>query len=116
MNEKFEYQGYWWLPGADEDKVPGILKFDPGNRATLDLLGSLKGLKGVIDPREPEILLGLSSDGKLVTLKDCGRTGVPPLERFFRESDEPSSTSYLVAEELFSPPQRTVRVASANRT
>jgi hypothetical protein len=36
--------------------------------------------------------------------------------RFFGESDEPSSDSYLVAEELFNPPQRTVRVASADQT
>ena len=34
MNEKFEYQGYWWLPGADEDGVPGILKFDPDGGGT----------------------------------------------------------------------------------
>lgn len=74
MNEKFEYQGYWWLPGAGEDKVPGILKFDPDNGATLNLLGSLKGFEGLIDPLDPEIILGLSSDGKLITLKDCGRT------------------------------------------
>lgn len=73
MNEKFEYQGYWWLPSADEEKVPGILKFDPEDGASLDLLGSLKGLKGVIDPLEPEIILGLSADGKLITLQDCGK-------------------------------------------
>jgi len=74
LNEKFEYQGYWWLPSADEEKVPGILKFDPEDGASLDLLGSLKGLKGVIDPLEPEIILGLSADGKLITLQDCGKT------------------------------------------
>jgi hypothetical protein len=74
LNEKFEYQGYWWLPGADEDEVPGILKFDPDDGATLDLLGSLKGLEGVIDLLEPEIILGRSSNGKLITLKDCERT------------------------------------------
>lgn len=74
MNEGFQYQGHWWLPGADEDRVPGILKFDPDEGATLDLMGSLKGLEGIIDPLEPEMILGLSSDGKLVTLKDCGRT------------------------------------------
>ncbi|HZC83249.1 MAG TPA: hypothetical protein VE194_02395 [Rubrobacter sp.] len=32
------------LPGADEDEVPGILKFDPDDGATLDLLGSWLGL------------------------------------------------------------------------
>jgi hypothetical protein len=43
--------------------VPGILKFDPDDGATLDLLGSLKGLKGVIDPLEPEIILGSRRTG-----------------------------------------------------
>lgn len=74
MNETFEYQGYWWLSGADEDKVPGILKFDPDEGASLELMGSLKGLEGIVDPFEPEIILGLSSEGKHVTLKGCGKT------------------------------------------
>lgn len=74
MNEAFRYEGYWWLPGADQNSVPGTLKFDPGKGASLDLMGSLKGLEGVVDPFEPGIIQGLSSDGKLVTLKDCGRT------------------------------------------
>ena len=76
--------------------MPGILKFDPGNGAIiLDLLGSLKGLKGVIDPHESEIILGLSSDGKLVTLKDCGRTlGNLAIGRGF-------STSSFAVNEIF---------------
>jgi len=74
IDKKFEYQGYWWLPDRPEERTPGILKFDPDYGATLDLLGSLKGLEGVVDPLEPEIVLGLTSGGKSVTLKDCGRT------------------------------------------
>jgi len=53
LNDGFEYQGTWWLPGADIHKVPGILKFDPDAGATLNLLGSLKGLAGVTDPLTP---------------------------------------------------------------
>jgi ApeA N-terminal domain 1 len=95
LNEKFEYQGYWGLPGADEDEVPGTLKFDPDEGATLNLLGSLKGLRGVIDPLEPEIILGRSSDGKLVTLKDCGRSlGNLAIGRGF-------STSSFAVNEIF---------------
>ncbi len=74
MNEKFEYRGYWWLPDSPEERAPGILTFDPDEGATLELLGSLKGLKGVVDTLEPEIILGLSSDGKSITLKECGKT------------------------------------------
>lgn len=60
--------------GAGEDKVPGILTFDPDDGATLDLLGSLKGLEDATDTFDPEIILGLSSNGRLITLKGCGRT------------------------------------------
>ncbi len=74
MNEKFEYRGYWWLPDSPEERAPGILMFDPDEGATLELLGSLKGLEGVVDSLEPEIILGLSSDGKSITLKECGKT------------------------------------------
>jgi hypothetical protein len=37
-------------------------------------MGSLQGLEGFTEPFEPEIIYGLSSDGKLITLKDCGKT------------------------------------------
>ena len=37
-------------------------------------MGFLKGMEGIVDPFEPQIVLGLSSDGKDITLKDCART------------------------------------------
>lgn len=73
LNDGFEYQGHWWLPGEDGHKVPGILKFDPDDRATLNLLGSLEGVEGVTELLEPEIILGLSSDGKFITCTIAGR-------------------------------------------
>lgn len=54
--------------------MPGILKFDPDDRATLNLLGSLEGVEGVTELLEPEIILGLSSDGKFITLHHCRQT------------------------------------------
>ena len=74
MDRGFQYEGYWWLPDASDDKVPGLLKFDPDEGASLDLFGSLKDVEGIVDPLEPEIILGLSSEGKLLTLKDCAKT------------------------------------------
>ena len=57
MDEKsqFQYEGYWWLPGASDNRVPGILWFDPDEGASLDLMGSLKGLEGIVNPLDPEI-------------------------------------------------------------
>ncbi len=54
--------------------MPGILKFDPNEGTTLDLMGSLKGMEGIVEPIEPEIVLGLTSEGKDITLKDCAKT------------------------------------------
>jgi hypothetical protein len=50
------------------------LEFDPDRGASLRLMGSLQGLEGITEPLEPEIIQGLSSDGKLITLRDCGQT------------------------------------------
>jgi len=74
LDGEFEYQGYWWLPGAHEDEVPASSSSTPTDGATLDLLGSLNGLEGVTDTFDPKIILGLSSNGRIITLKDCGRT------------------------------------------
>jgi hypothetical protein len=41
MEKSAEYQGYWWLPDEPEEEVPGTLKFDPNEGASLNLLGSL---------------------------------------------------------------------------
>ena len=50
------------------------MSFDPDEGATLNLMSSPKGLEGIVDPLEPEVILGLPSDGKPITLKGCGRT------------------------------------------
>ncbi len=41
--------------GAGDDRVLGILRFDPDEGASLDLMGSLKGLEGIVNPLDPEI-------------------------------------------------------------
>jgi hypothetical protein len=73
--EEFEYQGYWWLPDEPEDKVPGTLKFDPIEGTTLNLLGVLEGLEGLQTAPQPALILGMSSDGRSITLQDCSRIG-----------------------------------------
>ena len=42
MEEGFEYQGHWWAPEEPDEKLPGILRFDPEEGATLSLFGSLR--------------------------------------------------------------------------
>ncbi len=74
--EEFEFEGLWWLPETPEARVPGTLRFSPDSGATLDLLGSLKepGNHFAALERElvqPEVILGVSSKGKPVTLWGC---------------------------------------------
>jgi hypothetical protein len=72
--EEFEHQGFWWLPGKPEEQVPGTLKFDPDEGATLSLLGSLDNQMQFGTPFDPELVLGISSGGKLITLQGCVQT------------------------------------------
>lgn len=73
--EQFEYQGFWWLPQAPEERVPGTLTFDPVKGATLSLLGSFeKGLGNRHVLLQPQLILGFSSKGKPITLLGCAET------------------------------------------
>lgn len=40
--DQFEYAGHWWLPGKEENKVSGTLKFSMDG-ITLELIGSING-------------------------------------------------------------------------
>ena len=41
MNDHYEVRGHWWLPGREDKKIPGDLKFDPESGGTLTLMGAL---------------------------------------------------------------------------
>lgn len=74
--EELEFEGLWWLPETPEARVPGTVGFSPDSGASLDLLDSLKepGNQFAALERElvqPEVILGVSSKGKPVTLWDC---------------------------------------------
>lgn len=71
MRERFEHQGLWWLPDKPDDRIPGTLKFDPIDGAILNLMGSLKDLEDFTNVVRPALILGLLSNGKAVTLRDC---------------------------------------------
>jgi hypothetical protein len=75
VEERFEFRGIWWLPDDPETQVAGILAFDPDEGASLELLGSFK--KNVEDLGAylgTKLMLGLSSNGKAITLRDCFET------------------------------------------
>ena len=69
MMDKFEYEGIWWLPDEPEKQVSGTLRFTPNEGAILDLIGSFKDIKEI-----NKIILGISSNGKNITLHKCFET------------------------------------------
>jgi len=74
MIEEFEYKGIWWLPDKPQEKISGTFKFTPNEGAVLELIGSFKDITGMNKMLKPEIILGISSDGKNVTLHKCFET------------------------------------------
>jgi len=71
MTEKFEIIGEWFLPTDRNNRVHGTLTFDPQNGTDLELYGSLEGDNFLPEFIDQEIILGLTSDSKEVTLYNC---------------------------------------------
>jgi len=67
----FEYDGIWWLPENPDKQVSGKLKFHPVKGLELQLIGSFKGLKSLNIFLQPSIILGITSNGKMITLYKC---------------------------------------------
>lgn len=68
MIESFEYKGLWWLPENQENKISGTLKFNPEEGPILELIGSFNELPELSAQPPPEIVLGITSNGKKITL------------------------------------------------
>lgn len=74
MTDKFEIKGEWFLPTDKTNRVHGVLTFDPQDKTTLELYGSLNGDNFFPEFKDQEIILGLTSDSKQVTLHKCYMT------------------------------------------
>lgn len=89
----FEVEGEWWLPGREDRKVAGVLRFDPDAGAELRLIGTFRSPYEEGDPRqEPDgtTVIEVSTEtierdgtyprihgianGKQYTLEDCFRS------------------------------------------
>lgn len=69
--EEFEYNGMWWLPENPENKICGVLKFHPVKSTNLELIGSFRESKKLSTFLNPDIILGITSNGKIITLYRC---------------------------------------------
>lgn len=74
--DTIEYWGEWWIPVEDdegwqptdaEDRISGVLEFDPSNGGELDLMGTLTGVAG--SSADIETIHGKTKDGEFVTLR-----------------------------------------------
>lgn len=70
MKDAFEYKGYWWLPDAEGNKLPGTLSFSQEDGAHLEIVGVF-GTEQNKRIEEPTIILGMIQQGKPITLFKC---------------------------------------------
>ncbi|WP_366183524.1 HEPN domain-containing protein [Flavobacterium ovatum] len=95
---KFEIQGLWFLPENKEKRVPGTLRFDPVEGATLELIGSFDDF-GILHRKhqsEAFIILGLSINSEYITLYNC--FNVARRGQTYRKGNEsgPAFEKYIV--------------------
>jgi len=71
------FEGRWWIPDSPEKQCRGTLTFTPAEGANLNLIDSFADIKNLTEPLHYEVILGVTWDGKKVTLYDCfGSTSV----------------------------------------
>ena len=73
MLDSIEWKGYFFLPENKEEKLPGILKFDPSEGIAVDLFGSFDSYAN-IPSNKKNVMLGITSEGKEITLVNCFET------------------------------------------
>jgi hypothetical protein len=69
--ENFEFNGVWWLPENPDKKVSGTLKFSSDETTVLQLIGSFKEITEINVVKNHNLILGLTSEGKEITLFKC---------------------------------------------
>lgn len=42
LDESAEWAGLWWLPETPDDKIPGVLRYEPGGGPVLSLIGAFE--------------------------------------------------------------------------
>lgn len=71
MNTNFQLTGEWFLPSAKEKRISGILSFESNEASSLKLFGSFNNIEFLRTLNNEEIIQGITSDSKQVTLYGC---------------------------------------------
>lgn len=96
MKDKFEIIGEWFLPKNKKNRVHGTLTFDPQDGTYLEIYGILEGDNFFPEFKDQEIILGLTSDSKQVTLYGCFMTKTGGATLVQGEESGKPSTSYSI--------------------
>jgi len=81
MVDKFELNGFWFMPQDPNNKVAGTLHFTPNEKIVLELIGSFEGSLAYIEAmanrtdKAEDVIWGESSGGQRVTLLNCHTFG-----------------------------------------
>ena len=71
ITDKYIKTGYFWLPGKEDIKIPGVLSIIDGGEAELEIIGHFHGIESFNSPDNLERILGLVEGDGLVTLDNC---------------------------------------------
>lgn len=96
MTERFRITGEWFLPTNTENRIHGILSFDPIEGTELELYGSLSGDKFLPEFINQDIILGITSNSEQITLFSCNMIKSDGANLVVEgESGKPSTTYYI---------------------
>lgn len=93
IKEKYNRSGYFWLPGKEERKIPGMLSITDGGKIELETLGLFEdSLKHLNENTKIDRIIGhVEKDGP-VTIEDCFYT-----KKTFSFGDSNISRSKIIA-------------------
>jgi hypothetical protein len=105
LDESGEWAGLWWLPDEPDDRVPGVLRYDPEGGAVLSLIGTFEDR--ILSSRSPgvvvhegqrtwDVIHGVAEQRE-ITLLGC----------------VPTSTNRTFGARVSSPDKQTVKSAAA---
>ncbi|KIR18137.1 hypothetical protein PFLU4_15260 [Pseudomonas fluorescens] len=72
VEEEYKKTGYFWLPGKEENKIPGILSINDGGKIELEIIGHFSDGADLLNNNDglSRIIGHIEKDG-LITLDDC---------------------------------------------
>lgn len=71
IEEEYKKSGYFWLPGKEESKIPGMLSIDDGGKIELEIIGHFNDGPSLLSNDSLSRIIGHVEKDGLVTLDNC---------------------------------------------